>query len=372
MNEGGVSHSGESLSEFFRDHVARGVPLVLATIVRTIGSTYRKAGAQMLIAGDGRAAGLLSGGCLEADLMDRARSVLDTGTALIVEYDTRSSDDVLWGIGLGCEGAMTILMSRIDAANQYQPFAFIEACRRDHVDASFALVTQSQNDAIALGTSYWSGAAQRAPALIAEALATPPRAQEGASQPTILTSDGAAFLVAPIELTPRLLVLGAGPDATPLVEIAGLMNWRITVLDHRPAYAVAERFPRASRVALRPARQLHEELAAHDFDAAVVMSHHLISDQAYLEALARGRIRYIGLLGPAPRRARLMSELGDKAGGLAGRLYGPVGLDIGARSPETIALAIVSEIQAVLSARPGGSFARSREVLAASSEAQRK
>jgi len=143
------------------------------------------------------------------------------------------------------------------------------------------------------------------------------------------------------------------------VEIAGLMNWHVTVLDHRPAYAVAEHFPRARRVALNPAGELTRELNAAHYDAAVVMSHHLLSDQAYLAALAEhAAIPYLGLLGPAPRRSRLMQELGDKARGLEGRLHGPIGLDIGARTPETIALAIVSEIQAALAGRCGGFFGK--------------
>ena len=129
-----------------------------------------------------------------------------------------------------------------------------------------------------------------------------------------METGGATFLIAPVELPPRLLVLGAGPDAMPLVEIAGLMNWHVTVLDHRPAYAVAERFPRAQRVALNPAGELTRELQSAHYDAAVVMSHHLLSDQAYLDALAAHEsIPYIGLLGPAPRRARLMQELGEKS-----------------------------------------------------------
>ena len=137
-----MNHSGFSLSEFFRDHRDRGEPLVLATISRTLGSTYRKAGAQMLIAADGSAAGLLSGGCLESDLMERARAVL-SGAPVVADYDTRSSDDLIWGIGLGCEGAMSILMTRLDRANDYQPFAFIEDCRRRGVPGNFALVTHS-------------------------------------------------------------------------------------------------------------------------------------------------------------------------------------------------------------------------------------
>jgi xanthine dehydrogenase accessory factor len=347
-----MNHSGVSLSDFFRDSRDRGEPLVLATIARTLGSTYRKAGAQMLLAGDGRAAGLLSGGCLEADLMERARAVL-AGSPVVADYDTRSSDDLIWGIGLGCEGAMTILMTRLDRANDYQPFAFVEECRRRGVPGNFALVTQSTNPAFPLGAAFRSGSAVVLPAGVADVL----HATSSLRAATTVETAGATFLVAPVELPPRLLVLGAGPDTMPLAEIAGLMNWHVTVLDHRPAYAVAERFPRAQRVALNPAAELARELQAAHYDAAIVMSHHLLSDQAYLAALAEHQtIPYIGLLGPAPRRARLMQELGEKARGLDGRLHGPIGLDIGAKTPETIALAIVSEIQAVLAGRPGGPF----------------
>jgi xanthine/CO dehydrogenase XdhC/CoxF family maturation factor len=351
-----MNHSGFSLGDFFRSRRDRGEPLVLATVSRTLGSTYRKAGAQMLIAADGSAAGLLSGGCLEADLMERARSVL-SGAPVVVDYDTRSSDDLIWGIGLGCEGAMSILMTRLDRVNEYQPFAFVEDCRRRGVQGNFALVTQSTNAAYPLGAAFRTDAAAALPAGVADVL----HGTASLRAATTVETGGATFLVAPVELPPRLLVLGAGPDAMPLVEIAGLMNWHVTVLDHRPAYAVAERFPRAQRVALNPAGDLAKELRAARYDAAIVMSHHLLSDQAYLAALAdHAAIPYVGLLGPAPRRARLMQELGERSKGLAGRLHGPIGLDIGARTPETIALAIVSEIQAVLAGRPGGSFSGSR------------
>jgi xanthine/CO dehydrogenase XdhC/CoxF family maturation factor len=347
-----MNHSGVSLGDFFRAGRDRGEPLVLATVARTLGSTYRKAGAQMLIAGDGRAAGLLSGGCLESDLMERARTVL-AGTPVVADYDTRSSDDVIWGIGLGCEGAMTILMTRLDRANDYQPFAFVDDCRRRGVAGNFALVTQSTNVVYPLGAAFRSSAAVELPAGVAEVL------HESLRAATTVETEGATFLIVPVELPPRLLVLGAGPDAMPLVEIAGLMNWHVTVLDHRPAYAVAEHFPRARRVALNPAGELTRELNAAHYDAAVVMNHHLLSDQAYLAALAEhAAIPYLGLLGPAPRRSRLMQELGDKARGLEGRLHGPIGLDIGARTPETIALAIVSEIQAALAGRSGGFFGK--------------
>ena len=324
---------------------------MLATVVETLGSTYRKTGAQMLIAGDGAAAGLLSGGCLEADLMERASAVLASGVATIVQYDTRSSDDILWGIGLGCEGAMTILLTRLDASTDYQPYTHIETTRRSDTAASFALVYGSQNDMMPLGRAYRSGDPHAPPALRALLDRT-------LSQPERLELEGAALLVVPIERAVRLLVLGAGPDVMPLVEMAGLLDWHVTVLDHRSAYAVPSRFPRAQRVSEQPAASLPQTLQRERFDAAVVMSHHLISDATYLAALADCAIPYIGLLGPAPRRARLMQDIGAQSSKLGSRLYGPIGLDIGARTPQSIALAIVSEIQAVLAGRSGRSFSR--------------
>lgn len=356
-----MNHTGATLSEFFRRYLERGEPLVLATIVETQGSTYRKPGAQMLIAGDGAAAGLLSGGCVESDLFERAREVIETGLAARVEYDARGPDDLIWGIGLGCEGAMSIVLSRLDEEHGYQPFAFIEQCRNEDRSSQFAIIARSSNPAYALGASYLPGAPDGAPPAVARALAEATRLDDsrGARRnraPQLVEDDGAVALLAPIETPPQVLLLGAGPDAMPVVELAGLMGWRVDVLDHRPAYVAPERFPRARRVALNPANALATHLAHSRYDAAVVMSHHLLSDQAYLEALADSTIPYVGLLGPAPRRARLLAELGDRAERLKPRLRGPIGLDIGADTPETIALAIVSEIKAVLAGRPGGSF----------------
>ena len=344
-----MNHRPVSLGEFFRLHRDRGDPLVLATVVNTEGSTYRKAGAQMLIAPDASAAGLLSGGCLEADLAERTNRVLETGSAMLVEYDTRSSDDVLWGIGLGCEGAMRILLTRLDLTNDYEPFGFIDRCRERHQNGGAVFVIASTNSRYAAGAAYHSDAPAELPRAVQDALLDCTSARS-------IEAEGARFLIVPVELPPRLLVLGAGPDAMPLVEIAGLMGWHVTVLDHRPAYAIPDRFPRARSVELRPAGTLAEALEGRRFDAAVVMSHHLTSDEAYLAALAPSTIPYIGLLGPAPRRARLMKDIGELATLFGPRLYGPIGLDIGGRTPETIALAIVAEIQAVLAGRSGGSF----------------
>jgi len=342
-----MNPTGSLLPQFFDDYRRRGEPLVVATIISTLGSTYRKAGAQMLIAPAGAVAGLLSGGCLEGDLAGHAAAVLESGEPKIVEYDARGSDDLIWGIGLGCEGAMRILLTRLGPDNDYEPFAYLQRCRDAHRAGSFAFVVESKNSQYALGRSY-HGHTPALPQAVTEAL--------DGNRSQLVTAADATFLVVPVELPVRLLVLGAGPDAMPLVEMAGLLGWQVSVFDHRPAYAVAERFPRALEVRCQPVSALSSSIGDPPFDAAVVMSHHLPSDEGYLSALAASGIRYVGLLGPAPRRQRLLTDIGAAAAKLAPRLYGPVGLDIGATTPETIALAIVSEVQAVMAGRLGGSF----------------
>jgi xanthine dehydrogenase accessory factor len=333
------------LVDFFEQRRKRGEPLALATVIHTEGSTYRKPGAQMLIAQDGQVAGLLSGGCAESDLLERAAMVFQTGIAQIADYDTRGTDDAIWGIGLGCEGAMRILLSRLDESNDYQPFAFVRDCLHDHRSGSFALVVASNNPGIAVGKGFHSGLGD-APSFLAESF------QEART----VDANDAKYFIAPISLPPRLLVLGAGADAQPVVEMAGLLGWQVTIADHRPAYAQSGRFPRARRVVLTHAAEVGKHIALDDFDAAVVMSHHLATDKVYLGLLANSKLRYIGLLGPPARRLRLLSELGDESKSLTSRLASPVGLDIGAKMAEAIALAIVAEIHAYLHGRGGASF----------------
>ena len=356
-----MNHSGATLSQFFQKHRRAGTPLVLATIAETLGSTYRKAGAQMLIAPDGSAAGLLSGGCLEADLMERARTVLDTGEAMAIEYDTRSSDDILWGIGLGCEGAMRIILTRLDTANDYQPFTRVELARLENSPARFALVTASETAKYPLGASFLGDESSLPTAIIAALHAQTSAVRTQTNTATTIETDGAKFLIVTIALPIQLLVLGAGPDVMPVVEFASLLDWHVSVVDHRPAYAEASRFPQAKRVLSQPVADLEAHLQSARYDAAVVMSHHLTSDAGYLSALAHSSIPYVGLLGPAPRRARLMNDIGSRAEGFHGRLHGPIGLDIGATTPETIALAIISEVQAVLAGRSGRSFSETTD-----------
>jgi xanthine/CO dehydrogenase XdhC/CoxF family maturation factor len=343
-----------------REHNA-GRAVALAVVVHTLGSTYRKPGALMLIAADGEYAGLLSGGCLESDLHDHALQVIASGRARVITYDTGGSDDLLWGLGVGCEGSMQILLLRVGPENGWQPLALFTAAHRRHERVAAAVVVASPQAALPPGAVILvDGQPGGAPVPLAlhDGLQSLLTRALASGRPVALGggTDALRVLAIPLALPPRLLLLGGGPDAQPLVEFAAHLAWRITVYDHRPAYAQSGRFARAEQVVLGRPEALPETIDLRRFDAAVVMSHHLPSDLAYLRALSATDIPYVGLLGPAVRRQRLLADLGAAAVRLEGRLRAPIGLNIGGRAPESIALSIVAEIHARLHGAPGGPF----------------
>jgi xanthine dehydrogenase accessory factor len=340
------------LVRFFEQRRARGEPLVLVTIFETSGSTYSKAGTQMLIDGKGDFHGMLSGGCLEGDLALRAAAVIESGEPQAVTFDL-AQDDELWGLGVGCDGVMRVFLQSLAAANGYQPFAAIADAMQGDRPARLAIVIESENPVVApgaaaIGTAHgvqgFGIAAETAARLVRDA----PRP---VFEPVALAGGRVDVLAAGILPPPRLLVLGGGPDAEPVVRFAAELGWRCTVVDHRDAYIESGRFGAAEKVLCLPAGELGANLELSRYDAAVVMSHHLASDRAYLAQLAATDLRYVGLLGPAARRDRLLSELGESGQALRGRLHGPAGIDLGGRGPAAIALSIVAEVQGVLQGR---------------------
>ena len=349
------------LLPMFEQARTAGVPLVLATVVATRGSTYRKAGAQMLIGADGRYEGILSGGCLEGDLAAHAASVLETGQPKLVRYDNGGDDDLLWGLGAGCEGGMDVWLVRLAPATGWEPFATLARCFQQRLAARFAFVLDSALPALPAGSTLWIAGDQGSPSGLPEPLVTWLASQAADSTGTatdgiIELDDPPVRLFVTAAAVPRdLLLIGGGPDALPLVEFGATLGWRVTVADHRPAYADATRFPRARRVVLTSPAELAQHVDLARFDAAVIMSHHLATDLAALATLATTPIPYVGLLGPASRRRRLLADLGTAAAARFGaRLHAPVGMELGGRDPASIALAIAAEIQAHLHGRGRG------------------
>ena len=358
-----------SLLAFYQRH-RQDDALVLATITATSGSTYRKPGAMMLISRDGQFAGMISGGCLEADLLQHAAGVFATGRQQTITYDMHAGDEVLWGLGLGCDGVIALLLQRLDRGRDYALLDQLSAAQDQRQPVLLALVVESSRADLTIGRA---GLLDRAGAgWGADELVGLCRDQAGTGWPPwrqrqTRQDDYAAMLVN-IPPQPRVLLCGAGPDAVPVAQAVVALGWACVVVDHRPACASAQRFPPNCSVLQSRPEQLALTVHPGSIDAAVVMSHHLENDAVYLHRLAhdfaRSGLAYIGVLGPAARRVRLqqMAAVQDTP------LHGPVGLDIGAELPEAIALAIVAEIHAVLNGRNGQSLT-SKAVTAAAENA---
>ncbi len=332
-------------------------PLVLASVFETEGSTYSKAGARMIINSQGDFQGMLSGGCLEGDLAERARAVLDSGKAQTVSYDLGVNGEELWGLGVGCDGLMRIFLQPLLAEHDYAPFeAIARAYEGDQLEIA---VTVLESEDIEPGaTLVTSGDSAESFGLKdAEATVLQDEARTALAGRTSLTKSvqigkaTATVLLAMVTPRVRLLLLGAGLDAEPVTRLAGELGWRVSVVDHRPAYIDNGHFDEAEEVICCAVEDMSGHVELSGFDAAIVMSHHLASDRQYLAQLSKSDISYVGLLGPKERRRRLLAELGDAAAALDGRLHGPAGLDIGAVGPAAIALSIISEIYSVLSVR---------------------
>jgi xanthine dehydrogenase accessory factor len=335
----------------FDEWRAQSVAMVMATVYETEGSTYSKAGHRILIAHNGDYQGLVSGGCLEGDIAERARTVLEAGAASAVSYDLRDDADDLWGLGVGCNGLIRVFLQPLLPAHDYEPFSSIARAALRHEAASVGTVIAPGSTSCEAGaTMIWrpdSTWVWHVDELLRERLqAGCRRSLEERRGYYDVGTEGLGVLYAPLVPIPRLLILGAGLDAVPLVNMAAELGWSVTVVDHRPAYLERGGFAAAERVQCLDPRTLAGELQLDPFDAVIVMSHHLVTDRIYLSQLERTRIGYIGVLGPPTRKQRLLEELGEQGKALAARLKGPVGLDIGAHTPESIALSILAELQA--------------------------
>ncbi len=344
------------LTEAFANWTRDGASLVLASVYETAGSTYSKAGAQMIIRDDGHFQGMLSGGCLEGDLAERAAEAIATGKPQTVTYDLGPNDDELWGLGVGCDGLMRIFLQPVCQSAGYEPLKAITTALAGECREASATIVASDIPALVPGASMVTRADGTAFCDIDEAHIADVRkliddaGDRGMSASYSLRTvkSEATVLVTLLAPPPEILVLGAGLDAEPVVRLANEIGWRITVLDHRPAYLDAGHFATARERLCVPVAEMSASLDLSRFAAAIVMSHHLDSDRAYLAQLAKSTVAYVGLLGPVNRRERLLSELGAAGDALEGRLFGPAGIDIGGRGPAAIALSIIAEIHRTL------------------------
>jgi xanthine dehydrogenase accessory factor len=357
----------------------RGEAAALATITGVQGSTYRREGARLLIREDGTTVGSISGGCLEGDVAEAAREVLQTGRPRVLNYDLTADDDAVWGLGLGCNGMIEVFVEPVRADSD----AELVAQLRDTVDrrrtAALATVTESSSEAVPVGHRLFvpeDGEVRGSlgdPSLDAAAVAAARgqiAAAKSAKVPLEFPGGQGELFIEVVKPPLPLLVCGAGHDSLPLVRLAHEMGWWVMVCDSRPAYATRERFPQADEVFLAQDRDVPQTARVDRNTFVVVMTHNFLHDQELLRGLLRTPARYIGLLGPRARTEKLLAELAKDGVVLddaqRSRLYGPVGLDTGADSPEEIALSILAEILAVHNGRAATSLRDRRAAIHAS------
>jgi xanthine dehydrogenase accessory factor len=335
-----------------------GVPAALATVVDVRGSSYRLPGARMLIDEAGESFGMVSGGCLEADLLERSRRVLRTGDAEVIVYDTRATDDTVFGLNLGCRGVVRILLEPADAAL----FGFLRNRLSSRYGAAVATLIESHAGGLRAGTrlmvderGFVGSGFDRATesAIVEESFLA---IEEERSR--LCRLECGEIFVEYLAPPMPLVVFGAGSDAVPLVRFAKDLGWRVTLVDHRAGMAGRPQFAASDEVVLARPETVEMRVPIDARTAAVVMTHNYSHDLNLLALLLRSEARYVGVLGPRARTDRLLGELAESGTVFEPRdlerLYAPVGIDIGAESPEEIALSIVAEIRAVTNGRCGG------------------
>ncbi len=315
---------------------------VLVTLVRAVGSSYRRPGARLLALPDGRMAGTISGGCLEADLLRRAHWLVRSGAAMQL-YNTGFDDTAEMPFGLGCGGTVDLLLEESAAPEAQALFGALRATLEGgvrrmatrlpvNVTPMQRVVLDERNDVLFCSDSL---STEQVAVLRAMALGR-------------LPADGGVF-VEQLDAAQRLVIFGAGDDARPLTRIAAELGWTVIVADGRPQQARAERFPQAQAVLVT-----HNAACVLPGDAVVLMTHSFEQDRALLGELLAIRPRYLGLLGARQRSALLLQHAAVMAGvefaeALA-QTSTPIGLELGGDGPESIALSIAAEVQAVLHA----------------------
>jgi xanthine dehydrogenase accessory factor len=344
-----------------------GKQTALATVVHLEGSAYRRPGARMLVTEDGKLTGAISGGCLEGDALRKAQLVMVQKRPMLVKYDTTDDDDAKLGVGLGCNGIITILIEPVYHTDENNPIAFVRSVLSKRQSAVLATLFSLADKSMQPGTCMFLSESGEMKAslpdksLVATLLLDAKSVLDNRvsitkvyKAETLLTG-----FVEYVEPAVCLVIFGAGNDTLPLVQMGNILGWNTTVVDGRPNYATSKRFPSANQVLVaKPANAI----AQIDFDknsAALLMTHNYNYDIDALAGLIPMNLPYVGVLGPKKKLERMLDELKEKGVALEDKIdnvFGPAGLDLGAETADEIALSIISEIKAVLSKRTGSSL----------------
>lgn len=352
----------DAILALYGDVERRGAEAILATVVDVQGSAYRSAGARMLVSSDGRRAGSVSGGCLEADIAKKGWWWTESGTPAVRTYDTVSNEDTGRAFGLGCNGLVRVLVERTATTSCRRATDFLRFCSSERMPGVMATVISSPStDVATVGDRWFLKPNGQSEGTINDMMI---RDWTEAEADAALVEMQSRMLAIPhargpvevfVEVIPpavSLIVFGAGQDALPLVSIAKELGWRVAVADARPSLAQTHRFPHADRVVVTRPDDLLADIQLDAHTIAVVMNHNYDVDQEILRGLLDDPLPYIGMLGPRRRTEQMLEEMGVSE--IPRNVHAPAGLDIGGEAPEPIALSILAEAQAVLAKRHAG------------------
>lgn len=366
-----------ALVEAFDEANMRGERCALSTVVSVEGSSYQRPGARMLVCEGGVSTGTISAGCIESDVIEHAKRVIKTGASKLVEYNTATtSDEMAWGLGLGCNRIVRVLIEPLETNSLYVE-ALRRSCEENAAPVLVATVYQHMpSESAPLAARIETGArlliqedgnvrSDKLSSPLAAVIESEVRAlahEEATSGTRTLDVNGSAVTVFIETLLPPvpLVIFGAGHDALPIVELARNLGWQTEVVDPQARPISLSRFGVADKVTLSRPEDIAAQVTITPRTLTLLMSHNYSHDLALLRFLLASPARYIGIMGPRKRTERMLSELAENEEmfrleeGEMSRLYSPAGLDIGANAPTEIALSIIAEMRAVLRGRRGG------------------
>jgi len=352
-----------------------GKQTALATVVHVEGSSYRRPGARMLIEDDGQLTGAISGGCLEGDALRKALLVMTEKRSRLVTYDTMDDDDAKFGVGLGCNGIIQVLIEPIDISNPDNPIQYLKKVNEKRQTAALVTLFSLQDRK---GPQYGTclllkedgGLVQHVPVLKEVLLADANEVliNQNSSFKNYTSDDhNITAFIEVIKPPVSIIIIGAGNDVVPVVNMADILGWETTVVDGRANYAKQERFVSACQVLVAKPENVLEQITIDEHTVFLLMTHNYNYDMAMLRQLLGKTVTYIGMLGPKKKRERMLNELKDEGSNFTGQqlsvLHSPVGLDIGAETSEEIALSILAEIKAMFANKDVQSLRKIKEVI---------
>jgi len=350
----------QQIIKAFENSLSKNQKTALATVVKVDGSAYRRPGARMLVTEDGELTGAISGGCLEGDALRKAQSVIFQQKSMLVTYDTTDEDDQKFGIGLGCNGIIQILIEPINAEEKNNPITLLKTALSDRENSILVtLFSLKHARSSQIGTKLlfkngdiFGNSEELDPDLnqiIKDEVKNVLNLEKNLIK-SYPAADDIHIFFEKIKAPVHVLLFGAGNDTIPISKMANLLGWELTLIDGRKNYATPERFPYASPIIVAPANEVKDKIQHDTNTVALLMTHNFEYEAMVLPELLKLNLPYIGILGPKKKTIKLLERLALQGIEMdASHVFGPIGLDLGAEGSEEIALAITSEIKTVLS-----------------------